>query len=114
MYINRNVTDYPYYGYFYKEDEPDLSLPLDQRKGGETLVYESECDIQEVSKANNPVLIATFSVFLPWAPGEPIPLRRGMRFQGDMLGVDISGEITNVVYSQLGGIVVYVKDYDAD
>ena len=115
MYYRRNtVTDFPYYGYFYDRVEPDYSVPLDQRSINETLVYESVCDIQEVSKANNPVLIATFSVYLPFSLNEENPIRRGMSFQGDMNGIDISGEITNVVLSQLGGLVVYVKDYDTD
>jgi hypothetical protein len=115
MYISReSIKDYPYIGRFYKVDAPDTTVPLDQRTETETLVFESECDIQEVSKANNPVLIATFAVYLPYESDEPILLRRGMRFEGDMKGIDVSGEITNVVYSQLGGIVVYVKDYDAD
>ena len=37
-----------------------------------------------------------------------------MSFHSSMNGIDISGEITNVVLSQLGGLVAYVKDYDAD
>ena len=115
MYIKRSaIKDYPYYGYFYEKCKPDLSLPLDQREQQERLVYESECDIQEVSKKQNPVLIATFSVFMPYNSDENIPIQRGMRFQGSMKGIDVSGEIINVVYSQLGGIVAYVKDYDTD
>lgn len=115
MYYRRNeVKDYPYYGYFYDMAQQDLRVPLDQRSIDEALVYESECDIQEVSKANNPVLIATFSVYLPFDVNKTIPIRRGMAFKGDMNGIDVSGEITNVVLSQLGGLVVYVKDYDSD
>lgn len=109
----RRVIDYPYFGQFFEKAEPDYSLPLDQREYGDRLVYETVCDIQEVSKAANPVLIATFSVFMPFDERDEVPLRRGMRFQGSMGGVDVSGMVTNVVLSQVGGIVAYVKDYDA-
>lgn len=108
------LNPYPNYGYFYKLGEMDYSLPLDQRETKDVLVYESECDIQEVSKAANPVLIATFSVFFPFDITKECPIRRGMKFQGSMNGIDISGMITNVVVSQVGGIVCYCKDYDSN
>lgn len=109
----RKVIDYPYFGQFFEKAEPDYSLPLDKRVYPETLVYETICDIQEVSKAANPVLIATFSVFMPFDPEQQVPLHRGMSFKGSMGGVDVSGMVTNVVLSQVGGLVAYVKDYDA-
>ena len=115
MYTSRRrIKDYPYFGQFFDRKTPDYTVPLDQRRQEEVLIYESECDIQEVSKANNPLLIATFSVFLPWDVDKDIPILRGMSFKGSMNGIDVSGEITNVVLSQLGGLVVYVKDYDSD
>ena len=109
----RKVVDYPYFGQFFEMAEPDLTLPLDQRDVDGKLVYETECDIQEVSKAANPVLIATFSVFMPFDHTKEVPLHRGMSFKGAMGGIDVSGEVTNVVLSQVDGIVAYVKDYDA-
>lgn len=115
MRTNRGkFREFPYEGSFYKMNEPDYTVPLDQRVETETLVLTTKCDIQEVSKAANPVLIASFSVFFPWDVDVEIPLRRGMRFQGNMDGIDVSGMVTNVVLSQIGGIVAYVKDYDAD
>lgn len=109
----RRVIDYPYFGQFFEKAGPDLSLPLDQREYGERLVYETVCDIQEVSKAANPVLIATFSVFMPFDETQEVPLHRGMKFSGSMNGIDVTGMVTNVVLSQIGGLVAYVKDYDA-
>ncbi|MBO7684819.1 MAG: hypothetical protein J6Y20_04630 [Lachnospiraceae bacterium] len=109
----RRVVDYPYFGQFFEKAEPDLTVPLDQREIVERLVWETKCDIQEVSKAANPVLIATFSVFMPFDPNEDIPIRRGMSFSGKMGNIDVSGMVTNVVLSQVGGLVAYVKDYDA-
>lgn len=114
MYKARGrVVDFPYYGYFYDMVQPDLSVPLDHREIREALVYESECDIQEVSKAANPVLIATFSIFMPFDIDKPIPIRSGMSFKCDLNGMHIHGMITNVVLSQVGGLVAYVKDYDS-
>lgn len=109
----RQVVDYPYFGQFFEKAEPDLSKPLDERTIEDVLVYETKCDIQEVSKANNPVLIATFSVFMPFDHTKEVPIRRGLKFEGSMGGIDVSGEVTNVVLSQVDGIVAYVKDYDA-
>lgn len=106
--------DFPYAGSFYKMLPPDLTLPLDQRECREELVWETPCDIQEVSKAANPVLIASFSIFMPFDRDEQIPIRRGMSFRSNINGIDIAGMVTNVVLSQLGGLVAYVKDYDAD
>lgn len=115
MLINRReVITYPYHGCFYRQTEPDYSLPLDEREQREEMVYETDCDIQEVSKANNPILVATFSVFFPFDTTQEIPIRRGYRFEGSTNGMDISGEVTNVVLSQVGGIVCYCKDYDSD
>ena len=108
------VVDYPYKGQFYEMAEQDLSLPLDQRDIEGALVWETVCDIQEVSKAANPVLIATFSVFMPFNPCCEIPIHRGMEFRGKMGNIDVSGMVTNVILSQVGGLVAYVKDYDAD
>lgn len=108
------VIDYPYKGAFYKLAKQDMSLPLDQRDIDSELVWETVCDIQEVSKAANPVLIATFSVFMPFCPNCEIPIQRGMEFRGRMGNIDVSGMVTNVVLSQVGGLVAYVKDYDTD
>lgn len=107
------VNPYPYRGAFYSETM-DYSVPLDQREMGKTLLYETECDIQEVSKAANPTLIATFSIFFPFNPEDKIPFTRGVHFEGKMGSLDVSGVVTNVVLSQLGGIVAYVKDYDSE
>lgn len=109
-----SVRDYPYTGAFYDQAAEDLTVPLDQRDIEGTLVWETVCDIQEVSKAANPVLIATFSVFMPFNPCCEIPIRRGMEFRGKMGNIDVSGMVTNVVLSQIGGLVAYVKDYDSD
>lgn len=113
-YYQGTFSEYPYCCSFYDRKEPDMSLPLSQRVVGDVPVYQSCCDIQEVSKAANPILIATFSVFLPFDVEDEIPIRRGMKFVSDMNGIAISGMVTNVILSQLGGLVVYVKDYTAD
>lgn len=113
-YLNRKIVPYPYKGQFFRDGAEDTSLPLDERDMNDVLVYETICDIQEVSKANNPVLIATFSIFFPIDIKKEILVRRGMRFHGNMNGIDINGLVTNVIVSRLGGAVAYVKDYDAD
>lgn len=105
--------DYPYYGRFFTT-ESDMDAPLLEREEKEVTVYETACDIQEVSKAANPALIATFSIFFPFDIENELPVRRGMGFSGDMNGMEVRGQVTNVVLSQLNGCVAYVKDYDID
>ena len=109
-----SVKEYPYCGTFSHIKE-DMSLPLDQREQTEIDVYTTVCDIQEVSKAMNPALIATFSVFFPYdIHASDCPVQRGMQFRGDMCGIEVKGVVTNVVASQLDGIVAYVKDSVVD
>lgn len=111
----QRVIPYPYRGGFYIRLEEDVSVPLDERDPDRyELVLETECDIQEVSKAANPTLIATFSIFFPWDRTRLCPVSRGMRFSGDARGIDVSGMVTNVVASELDGVVAYCKDYDTE
>lgn len=107
------VEDYPYVGVFYEVVE-DLSKPLNEREPEEVIVLETECDIQEVSKATNPALLATFSIFFPFDVSDELIVRRGMGFRSSMNGMEINGQVTNVVVSRIGGCVAYVKDYETD
>lgn len=109
----RKVNPYPYFGAFYTGGM-DYSKPLDQRTVEGVAVLETKCDIQEVSKAANPTLIATFSVFFPFPADQDLPITRGNAFKGKMGSIDVSGMVTNVVLSQLDGVVAYVKDYDSE
>lgn len=111
--IRRSINGYPNRGRFFRVEQ-DYSKPLMERTPEEITVLETECDIQEVSKAANPVLIATFSIFFPFDIESEMPVNRGMGFEGEMNGLTIRGQVTNVVVSQLGGAVAYVKDYDTD
>lgn len=104
---------YPYHGVFYKESI-DTSLPLTEREMGRTVVYETECDVQETSKAANPMLISTWSVFFPFDASQSLPVLRGSYFSAEVCGQTVRGEVTNVVPSLLNGVVAYVKDYDAE
>lgn len=108
-----SIQRYPYHGVFSKETS-DVSVPLTERKLELVPVFETECDIQEVSKANNPLLIGTFAIFFPFDVSGSIPVFRGMHFSSEMCGQTISGEVVNVVPSQLNGVVAYVKDYEAE
>lgn len=79
-----------------------------------TDVFETDCDVQETSKAANPVLVATFSVFFPFDMSKSVPVVRGMGFEASVCGQTVRGEVLNVVPSTLGGVVAYVKDYEAE
>lgn len=107
------ISRYPYHGVFYKETS-DMAKPLTEREIVRTDVFETECDVQETSKAANPMLFATFSVFFPFDAGKSVPVVRGMGFEASVCGQTVKGEVLNVVPSALNGVVAYVKDYEAE
>lgn len=113
MIYTGNIIEYPYKGAFYEEVE-DMSLPLTERESRLLPVFETECDILENAKTETPALISSFSVYFPFDISETLPIRRGMMFKGDMCGQEVAGTVLNVVVSQLGGVVAYVKDYSVE
>lgn len=114
MLIDRDLLDeYPFDGSFYKYGV-DESKPLDEQVEEEILVLETKCDIQASSKSDaSGNITAYFNVFFPFdKDGESITLTRGMKFKGDMYGLEVNGEIISVEPSQMGGCVCYIKDLD--
>lgn len=111
-YIDRNISEYPHEGHFYALTV-DTSLPLDEREASETVILDTECDIQEAgSSVSGGIANASFSVYFPFDSEGEMPVRRGHLFKGRMYGMDVDGEVIGVFPTQLGGCVAYLKDKD--
>jgi hypothetical protein len=122
MPLKENILDvvqYPYYGSFYKVGV-DESLPLNEQKAIETLVFETVCDIQRTAKLHNGNLLgANYTVYFPLednpdATGDidrykPIKVRRGMTFRGKFYGYTVEGQVEIIRPSQLGGCSCDIK-----
>lgn len=112
MIVDRTpIEDYPFRGAFTRL-MIDETKPLSERTEEETVILETECDIQESSRteasgANN----VTFAVYFPFSLNEGVSIRRGDVFTGDMYGVEVRGEVSGIFPTQLGGCEVHLKDF---
>lgn len=112
MYIERkDIEEYPYEGTFYTITI-DTTKPLEERVEEEVVVLATECDIQESQKRLSDTLVATFAVYFPFNKETGIVITRGMKFRGDIYGLDVDGEVGSVAPSQMGGCVAYIIDID--
>lgn len=113
MYIDRrDIAEYPYDGAFYTY-VIDESLPLDEREEVEVMVYSTKCDIQESLRTNTGPVRETFAIYFPFDEREEFPIRDGLFFRGDMLGIEVSGIVRGVFPTQMEGALVYITDRDA-
>jgi hypothetical protein len=113
------LVEFPYHGAFYVVGI-DTSKPLNERTETETLVMETDCDIQKTAKMHNGnLLAAAYTIYFPLEENpdstgrgdryKDIPIRRGMTFRGAFNGVEIEGEIEIVRPSQLGAASCDIK-----
>ena len=122
MYTDRSaLAEYAYKGVFYKkEDSP--SEDGDLLNGGdevETIILETECDIQETNKLfNSGVVTMGYTIYFPNPTddedNERIPdgLKPGIRFRGEMYGMPVDGMVIGVYPTQMHGCVAYIKGTD--
>lgn len=111
MYIDRSIlAEYPFSGAFYKYGVDD-SLPLDEQEETETLVLETQCDIQETQKSfSSGNITASFNVYFPFDKEKGIEIKRGMKFRGSLYGLEVNGTVVGVFPTQMGGCVCYISD----
>lgn len=79
---------------------------------GETILFETECDIQQAAKMfNSGIIMADYNVFFPWTHGDVLPFGIGDMFKcsEDSYGIFIGGRVTGVEISQLDGVKVSIK-----
>lgn len=112
MIIDRSLLEeYPYDGRFYRTELLD-SPNLEDRKEVETTLWEGKCDIQESGRSYSQGFAgANYAIFFPIAKDYSIPIRRGDSFKGYIYGLEVKGEVTGVFPSQLGGCMVYIKEF---
>ncbi|MGM9970079.1 MAG: hypothetical protein ACI35S_06765 [Anaeroplasma sp.] len=101
----KNIEEYPYFGEIYRTEVDMSKLPSEQQEV-KTLIYSTKCDIM-FYKTITEDSVAMYKVYLPIKRGEII-FRIGDIFSGNMMGVLISGRITSLSFSQLGGCCVRI------
>lgn len=114
MIIEHNIlTDYPYFGQFYRIGVDD-SLPLDEQVEERQIIFETECDITESSHSwSRNFIWAKYSVYFPFDKDkDTVKIQMGDLFEANMHGLIVNGKVVGVFISQLGGITVYVQDTD--
>lgn len=106
------LEEYLDHGTFYDYGVDD-SKPLEEQVEEEIVVLETECDIQEANRSDaSGIIKAYFNVFFPVEKGGKVNVKRGMKFKGDMSGLEVNGEVVSVAPSKLCGCVCTVKDLD--
>lgn len=95
---------------------PDAGTTEDNEENtetsGETILFETECDIQQAAKMfNSGIIMADYNVFFPWKHGEILPFSVGDMFKcpAESYGMFIGGRVTGVEVSQLNGVKVNIK-----
>ncbi len=127
MYINRKaITEYPFHGTFFtvktvKPENGDLLGDIDGDLLGdeeetetseETILLETECDIQQAAKMfNGGTIMADYDVYFPLEKGSISPVNLGDMFRcpKESYGISINGRVIGMEISQLGGVKVNIK-----
>lgn len=117
MYIDRNaLIEYAYQGTFYRVDDhksPDGDLIGGDQSEEETVILETECDIQETRKAfATDVIKKEYTVYFQLGEeGLPQDLKPGIYFRSEMYGMGIDGMVTGVYPTQMG-CTAYISGTD--
>jgi hypothetical protein len=126
------ITEYPFHGTFYtvitkKPEDGDLlgngglldgdllggedtAGSINTETSEETILLETECDIQQAAKLiNSGTIMADYKVFFPCEVGEKLPIRFNTNFKCEDYAIPIQGRVIGLEYSQLGGCSVDIK-----
>lgn len=107
--IRSRFKEYPYNGAFYRIGVDESKPPLEQ-VDEKIIIFETVCDIQEVSHSDGGIIKANYAVYFPL--GGDLELMNGCFFEGNMQGMIVNGKVAGIFASQLGGVKVYVEDLD--
>ena len=100
------ITEYPFHGTFYTVLTKKPEVPAT----GETILLETECDIQQAAKLiNSGTIMADYKVFFPCDIGAKLPIRFNTNFKCEDYAIPINGRVVGLEYSQLGGCHVDIK-----
>lgn len=131
------ITEYPFHGTFYTvvtkrpedgnllgdgdllgEEDTDGASDAETTEGNEenteaseeTILLETECDIQQAAKLiNSGTIMADYKVFIPCDVGAKLPLRFNTNFKCEDYAIPVQGRIVGLEYSQLGGCSIDIK-----
>lgn len=122
MFTDRsNLSEYPNKGYFYQSGEelPEDGDLFGEETSQEVIILETECDIQETTKAlSSGVVTMGYTLYFPLPKDEdgneyvPEALKPGVRFRGSTYGVDVDNMVIGVYPTQMHGCVAYIKGTD--
>lgn len=102
--IGSEDTDSP------SDDETTEVNEEDTETSEETILLETECDIQQAAKLiNSGTIMADYKVFFPCEIGAKLPIRFNTNFKCDDYAIPINGRVVGLEYSQLGGCHVDIK-----
>lgn len=121
------IEEYPFHGTFYtvitnKPEDGNLlgdgdllgnektdSSP-EVSTTGETILLETECDIQQASKLiNSGTIMADYKVFFPCGVHAKLHIRFNTNFRCEDYAIPVQGRVIGFEYSQLGGCSVDIK-----
>lgn len=102
--IGSEDTDSP------SDDETTEVNEEDTETSEETILLETECDIQQAAKLiNSGTIMADYKVFFPCKIGAKLPIRFNTNFKCEDYAIPINGRVVGLEYSQLGGCHVDIK-----
>lgn len=122
MYINRNLLEeYPFTGQFYTVSDtmPDdgdmLDDETDMETAEETVVFETECDIEATNKVFVSDTAGSYlDIYFPFDTKKGVEVRIGHKFRSFDWYRPVDGRVTGVVPSPMGGCVVHIKEVGID
>jgi len=116
MYFSRKaITEYPFHGTFFTvitttPDDGDLLGGSSSETVEETVLLETECDIQKAAKMfSDGTIMADYKVFFPCEVGAELPIRFNTNFRCLDYAIPVQGRVVGLEYSQLGDCMVDIK-----
>lgn len=116
MILNRGIlSQFPFHGTFFTvitttPDDGDLLGGGSSETVEETILLETECDIQKAAKMfSNGTIMADYKVFFPCEVGAELPIRFNSNFRCTDYAIPVQGRVVGLEYSQLGGCIVDIK-----
>lgn len=122
MYTDRSrMVEYEYEGVFYLKEHiiPSDGNLLAEDDDREVVIHKTKCDIQKTDKLfNSGVVSMGYNIYFPMPVDEngeeklPKGLKIGIRFRGNIYGLDVDGMVIGIEPTKLHGCVAYIKGTD--
>lgn len=122
MYTDRSrMIEYEYDGVFYLREHviPSDGNLLAENNDKEVIIHKTKCDIQKTDKLfNSGVVSMGYNIYFPMPTNEsgedklPKGLKIGIRFRGNICGLEVDGMVIGIEPTKLHGCVAYIKGTD--